>query len=128
MENDKKPWEVAAEAAAFPIKEEASVQKTTPKSNGATIAVGKPWEIALEASRSVPVTSRAPAPSTPTKTKLDAGWEAINASYSQGQPSRNQAQLDVLREELAKEKDAKNIESLKREIKRAEASVKGKNG
>lgn len=54
------------------------------------------------------------------KTNLDQGWDAINASYAKGKPQRDDAQLLILKTELAKEKDPTNIAALKREISRVE--------
>jgi hypothetical protein len=45
-------------------------------------------------------------------------WGAINQQYAQGRGQREADQLHLLKTELAREKDPKNRESLKREIGR----------
>lgn len=54
----------------------------------------------------------------------DGNWEAINSQYNAGQKERDAGQLDILKLELSKEKDPKNIAALQREIERAEKRKK----
>lgn len=70
MENDKKPWEVAQEVPLPTVKEEASEEKTAPKSNGAPIAAGLPWEIARAMPIEPPVVREEPS-APPARTGRD---------------------------------------------------------
>lgn len=107
----KKPWEEAQEAIGNVV--------------GPVVDAAKkllPWEEARNytPTRKAPVSQPKPVPST------DGGWDEINKSYQATQSGRDATRLDILRAELAVEKDPKNIEALKRSIQHYAKSSKGK--
>lgn len=139
---DKLPWEeAAAQAASPPIRPKATpnAQTQTPNTPAAVpLAAGEspPWLEAQKASLRLPEPPKAKKvpweiaqQKVPYKGTLDEGWDAINKKSIEGQASRNKVQLEILQTELSKETNPANIASLKREIKRAEDTIKGnKNG
>ena len=88
-------------------------------------AVKGPWERVWGGDAATPARTTAKASIAPSRTSLEGDWKNINATYKEGQASREQMRLDTLKSELANEKDAKNIEALKREIGRVEKGIKG---
>mgnify|MGYP001563716115 CR=1 FL=1 len=80
-------------------------------------AVEGPWTRMWGGTREAP--KKAPVAPPSGSTSLSGDWDAINKNYSQGQPERDKAQLEILNTELLNEKDPANIKILKREIARA---------
>lgn len=77
-----------------------------------------PWE-RMWGSTAIPNTPKT-VPKAPTSSKQpqSAEWDQINTRYAQMTDTRNQNQLEILEQELAKETNPKFIASLKREISR----------
>jgi hypothetical protein len=86
-------------------------------------ALGAPWETMWGGTRKVAPKAAVAPPSA--STSLSGDWDAINKNYAQGQGDRNKAQLEILNNELANEKDPKNIPIRKREIARVTKMMNG---
>lgn len=112
MANEKMPWEMDLGVATNVVTSAPSENVQEPT----VAATLNPWEMDLGAAR-IPV--KIPKATPPKQSNATPSeWNQINQQYAAGQGQRNQDQLFTLQAELAKEKDPKNIASLKREISR----------